>query len=141
MHRELRQFSVRNDFIWENGLLICSSGGSDDWRIEMKTLAVEKLPSCYGLRLAQDLVDSEALGRYFEDAVQAQTYVNQLGVLGQLVANPLAAQTWSRLSEELDMELSRKRGEPFPCKECDMRAGCLLTALLLISDESKWIEL
>jgi hypothetical protein len=140
-HRGVRQIVVRDDYIWENELLICSSGGTDDWRIEMKTLAIEKLPSCFGIRLAQDLIDSEVLGRYFEDAVQAQTYANQLGVLGQLVANPLVAQTWNRVSKELDTELSRKRGEPFPCKECDVRAGCFLTALLLIGDKSKWIEL
>lgn len=114
---------------------ILTSGG-----IAMKILAIDELPKCYALGLARDLVENEALNKYFEDCMRVYAYQSQLGALFQWVVNPVSEQLMKRVMESIEQELEKKRGRDMACKDCDLKGGCFISAVLLIADESKWIK-
>ncbi len=103
----------------------------------MRVLTKE-LPSCYGVRMAIDLDSNDLLKQSFKNVVGHWVYQSQLPPLFQSLIDPLVAEQWKGVNDEVEKELARKRGEPASCRECDLRAPCFLTALFLIGVEDYW---
>ncbi len=109
----------------------------------MKILKLQNFPNCYGIKMAQDLMMNELLGASFVDSVDIYNDASKLpdnlfGLVALKAIEPIIDHIWGRFETEFKKEMDKKRGEPFPCKECPVLGGCLLSAVLLIADDEQW---
>jgi len=111
----------------------------------MRFLKLQKFPDCYGIKMAQDLTLNVTLGAYFEDAVNTYNYAQNLpddffGLIALNAALPLIKEAWKRFGTEFNSEMEKKRGEPYPCKDCPVWGGCMCSAVLLMADKNQWFS-
>jgi hypothetical protein len=105
----------------------------------LRILNIERFPACYGVRIAQDCMDNKTLNKYWSDFLKVAGYYSLLGPLGKPFVEPIQGQYVERIMEIIDEELEKRRwDEVEKCAVCDLRGGCMISALFLIIDPKRW---
>lgn len=105
----------------------------------MKYLKFEKLPSCYGIKLAEDLAINDMLKanqQHFDDVFSYQV---SLGTFTSVI-EPVTQKAVFRVMESIAQEMEKDRGMGKPCKDCEFREGCMASAASFLKNESYWMR-